>query len=219
MVELKYKSWSETPISVYLKIRETLESRDENDDVDKIVYIISILSGLDVDEVMDLSLFDFDRLAGQCTFVFKPIKRRPTGIKRIDIDGQRYDVQTDFSKVTTAQYMDFTTFQRDNKKYFCNILTTFIIPHGKRYNDGYDATELAKLFEEKLDIETADNACFFFASWSMHSMKLIQRLYMRKVRKMMRKEKDPELKAKMEDLLNAFRTQNILTDGLATSMR
>ena len=220
MVELKYKSWRETPINVYMKIRDILKSEEPEDDVDnKIVYIISTLSGLDVDEVMDLSLLDFERLSAAAAYVFKPIRRMPVGIKRIDIDGQRYDVQTDFGQVTTAQYMDFTTFFRNPDKYYCNILTTFILPHGKRYNDGYDASELAKVFEEKMDIETAENASFFFANWSMRSIKLIQKLYMRKVRRMMRKTKDEVQKAKMMEILNTLQTQNILIDGLATLMR
>ena len=213
-IELKYKSWKETPVNVALEIRKIIKSEEELDE-DKNVYIISLLSGLSVDEVMDLNLLDYERLCGEAMYVLQPIPKKPHGIRSLVIDGERYDVHCDFSKVTTAQYMDFTSFYRDPEKYYTNILTTFIIPHGKRYNDGYDAAELAKVFGEKLDICTAENASFFFASWSMNSMKIIQTLYIRTVKRLIRKEKNPEAKEKLKEILERFQSQKKLLDGLA----
>ena len=171
MVELKYKSWSQTPIRVYNEIRDILTSEDDRPE-EKDVYILSTLSGLDVDEVMDLSLFDFERLAHDAAFVYTQIPHRPGGLKSIVVDGNRFDVQTDFNKITTAQYMDFTNFTTDIRKYYSNILATFILPHGKRYNDGYDASEVAELFNDKLDIATAESALAFFFSFMSLSTRI-----------------------------------------------
>ena len=217
MVELKYKSWSKTPIRVYNEIRDILTSEDDRPE-EKDVYILSTLSGLDVDEVMDLSLFDFERLAHDAAFVYTQIPHRPGGLKSIVVDGKRFDVQTDFNKVTTAQYMDFTNFTTDIRKYYPNILATFILPHGKRYNDGYDASEVAELFNDKLDIATAESALAFFLTFITRSTRITLGLYSRKLKRIMRKEKDPEIKEKMQKVLNALATQRELIGGLATSM-
>lgn len=218
MIGLKYSSWYQVPIKVYGELRDVLESEEERDE-EKMVYILSILTGLDIDNVLDLSLFDYERLAAKAMFVYRPIPKRPVGIRHLTIDGRKFDVQTDFSKVTTAQYMDFTNYFRDPKKYYSNILSTFIIPQGHRYNEGYEASEVAELFNEKLSIADADNACFFFASWSMNSMRLILTLYQRRAKKMMRKIKDKEQREKMEEVVNLYHQQKQLLDGLATSMR
>ena len=74
MVELKYKNWNETPINVYLKIRELLRSEDENEE--KTVGIISLLTDLDIDEVMEYC-------ERECGYVFVPkmrTKNIPDGI-------------------------------------------------------------------------------------------------------------------------------------------
>ena len=218
MVELKYRSWSQTPIRVYNEIRDIITSEEDRPE-EKDVYILSALTGLDVDEIMDLSLFDFERLAHDAAFVYTQIPHRPGGLKSIVVDGKKFDVLADFNKVTTAQYMDFTNFTTDIRKYYTNILATFIIPHGKRYNDGYDASEVAELFNDKLDIATAENCLLFFWNFITHSTRIILGFYSRKVKRMMRKEKDPEIRERMQKVLSALATQRELTGGLATLMR
>ena len=217
MIELKYKGWSKMPINTYQQIREVLKSDDKDDE--KTVRLISVLTGLDIDDVMDLKLVDFERLANDILFVFTPLPKHHGLFRTLTIDGERYDVQTDFSKITTAQYMDFNTFYEDPEKYYTNILTTFILPHGKKYNDGYDASELAKVFGEKLDIVTAHNASAFFLTWSANSIKIIQGMYARRVKRMAKREKDPQRKETLMKIVDLFQGQRKLIDGLTTSMQ
>ena len=218
-IELKYKSWNTLPIGKYFELREILDNYDDYEGVEGVMNLLSVLTETDVDTLLDLPIYETDMLGEQARFVFTKIPTGRFGLRQITIDGEKYDVVTDFSKVTTAQYIDFNTFYGDTKKYYCNILTTFIIPHGKKYNQGYDPTELAELFKEKLDIETAERACFFFARWLMNSMKIIQTLYIRSLKKMKKKEMTEEAKEKMEELIKSFQQQKRLLDGLNTLMQ
>ena len=214
--KLLYSSWNTLPIGKYLEIKDILEDK-ENEDRD--ISILSVLTGLDVDTIMDMSIFDVEYLSKQASFIYTPIPKRMAGIRHFVIDGEKYDVCYDFSRITTAQYIDFNSFISDTRKYYANILTTFIIPHGKKYCEGYEATELANMFLEKLDVQTAENAYFFFASCSLSSMKVIQTLFIHRLKRMMRKEKDREKVEKIESLIKSFQQQKRLLTGLRTLMQ
>ena len=59
------------------------------------------------------------------------------------IAGDKYTVQLNIRQMTAAQYIDFQNFYKDYQKNFKYIFLCFLIPKGKKYNEGYDLIELA----------------------------------------------------------------------------
>lgn len=190
-MELKYKSWGTLPIGKYEQIKDIIRSESENSDVE----ILAVLCDCDVETLLNAPVGEVRRLLREGAFLSKGlnVKDRLRN-KYITIDGVKYVVHTDFKDITTAQYIDFQTFYKDYEKNYCNILATFIIPDGHVYNDGYDAMETAETFREKMPVEVAENACFFFACRSKDSyLKGLRRLVLRTAL-MEVKEKDPTIR-------------------------
>ena len=215
---IKYKNWGQLPICKYWELREVLDHVDEYEGLDANIAILSVLTDVDEDTLLDMSIFDIEQLMSQAKYVFTKVPIHRVGYRHIVVDGEKYDVQTDFSKVTTAQYIDFNNFYTDSRKYYANILTTFILPHGKKYNEGYDSTELAKKFEQSMDIETAENCCFFFASLSMSSIKVILNWFTLRMRILKMKARGKKEKDEIAKVIQELKRQKELMDGLSTLM-
>lgn len=214
--ELKYKSWGTLPIGKYEKIKEIIRSEGDNTDIE----ILAVLCDCDTDELLNAPVGEVRRLLNEGLFITKPlnVKDRLRN-KYITLDGVKYVVHTDFKDITTAQYIDFQTFYKDYEKNYCNVLATFIIPEGCVYNDGYDALEVAEIFREKMPVEVAENACFFFAQRSKRSFLkglvcLVWRVTMMEIR-----TKDPTLKAKWTESRKEILKQIDAIIGLGRLMR
>ena len=192
-MDIKYKNWGSLPIGKYERIKEIIRSEGENTDIE----ILAVLCDCSVDDVLNSPVGEVMRLKKEILFLNKPLNVKDRlKHKAITIDGVKYIVHTDFKDITTAQYLDFQTFFKDYEKNYCNVLACFIVPEGHKYNDGYDALETAEIFREKMPVEVAENACFFFAKRSKRSylkglVCLLWRTMMMEIR-----TKDPTLKVK-----------------------
>ena len=195
--ELKWSSWSTLPIGRYEQIREILRSETEHPDVE----ILSVLCDCDIDTILNMPMVDLMALKDQAMFITKPIKVKDRlKFNSIKIDGVKYDINADFRKVTTAQFIDFQTFYKDYENHYANVLACIIVPEGHKYNEGYDALELAETFKEKLDIETAENVCFFFARRSERSLKSVMTSLIFRTAKIAMKTKDSRVLEAMKGL-------------------
>ena len=210
--ELKYKSWNTLPIGKYEEIRDILRSGSEHMDVE----ILSVLCDCNLDTLLNMRIVDLTELKKQAMFITKPLKVKDRLMfNSIKIDGVKYNIFTDMRKVTTAQFIDFQTFYQDYEKNYCNILACFIIPEGHTYNDGYDAMELAELFREKLDVETAENVCFFFARRSERSYRKGLTSLIFQIAKMGIRTRTPQTK----EIIQTLATQREHITGLGKLMK
>ena len=129
------------------------------DEVEMQVEIIAILADMPADEVLLLPLADYAEMAKQTAFLRVPCK--PTEITGDYRFGNLVPV-TDFRKINTAQYVDFQSFAKEFPATMPQLLSVFLIPEGKAYNDGYDVAEVQ---ERVKDITLADAlglSAFFF---------------------------------------------------------
>lgn len=195
-IELRYKSWAQLPIGKYEEIKDIIRGEVENGDIE----VLAVLCDCDVDDILNAPVSKVRELLGQAKFLTTKLNVKDRlKYKTIVIDGVKYVVHTDFKDITTAQYVDFQTFYKDYEKNYCNVLATFIIPEGHQYNDGYDALEVAEIFREKMPVEAAENACFFFACRSKSSyLKGLRRLVWTTL-KMEIRAKDPTMKARLKE--------------------
>jgi len=216
MMDIKYKGWNSLPVGKYEKIKEIIRTEQENTDIE----VLAVLCECGVDDILNMPVSEVMRLKREAAYLNTPLNiKERLKYETIVIDGIKYKVHTNFKDITTAQYLDFQTFYKEFEKNYCNILACFIIPEGHIYNDGYDALETAEVFREKMPVEVAENACFFFAWRSRTSLlKGIRRLIL-KTAMMELTEKDPQIKESLARTRKLLMQQNNDIDGLAKSMR
>lgn len=194
-MELKKKSWNDITINDYFEIQETM--KDETlEPADKEVRLIALLCGVDTDDIWSLQITEFKKLQNGtlwlATPTLKPIEK--VKYKNIDINGMKCKVDTDLTKFTVAQYIDFQALfaKKDEKNGLASLLTCFIIPQGKEYNTGYDISELRDEIMSYLDIQTAYQIFgFFLVRWldSTHrSLSFLKQMIKKNKKKMTQEE-------------------------------
>lgn len=142
----------------YMKVNAILQG--EGDELDKQVQIIAILADMTADDILLLPIGDYARMAAQTAFLREHCK--PTEIG----DGWHLDELrpvTDFRRINTAQYIDFQTFAKGFPASLPQLLSVFLVPEGKAYNDGYDVAEVQHRVEDIPFPDALGLAAFFFA--------------------------------------------------------
>lgn len=143
----------------YMKIDKILHTPAE--EIDKQVQIIAVLADMPEDKVLLLPLADYSAMAKQTAFlgtVCDPVKADGSPVV---LDGLRLIPTKDFTKINTAQYVDFQTFAKDFPGTLPELLSCFLVPEGKAYNDGYDIAEVQKAVRT-LNVPTAIGLVAFF---------------------------------------------------------
>lgn len=181
----KYNNWDEVPIDVYYRIRDII--LDESiKDIDKNIEVIVLLKDVSVDEITSLPIDEVTHLMKQLKWVnnFDFNKKNPINKYK------NCEVIYDLSNMTYAQFVDFQTYyQLGTDKYLPEIISTFLIPHGKKYNTNYDNNEHIEWIRHNVSITVAQNILYFFLkrcitsynnmqiflSWAM-KMKMIRKI-------------------------------------------
>ena len=154
------------PIGKYLDIVNLCDT--EMDDVDRKVKIVAILTGLTDDDVLNLPITEFTECCAKAKFLDKqcPENLIPGVSHTYPIGGFVLIPVTDIRKITTAQYIDFKTFEKDKEHKFVEMLSCFLVPRGKEYNDGYDILDVHNAIREEMSVaEVLALLAFFFKEW------------------------------------------------------
>lgn len=158
-------NYRDLPIGMYLEICE-IDGRQDLDDINKQVSIISILTGMAEEEIYDLPLEEYRVLAQKTHYLMSPYDGEVLAAKTYLLGKWTLIPIEDFRKVTTAQYIDFQTFAKDKEKRIVEILSTMLIPKGKKYNQDYDVVEVQNAIREHMSVADAISLfAFFFVSW------------------------------------------------------
>jgi len=160
-------NYRDLPFGRYEEIVRLCET--EMTDVDRKVAIVAILSGLTEDEVLHLPLETFARYAGATAFLEQPCPENliPGISRNYPLAGQILMPVTDIRKITTAQYVDFQAFAADKEHRAPEMLSCFLVPRGKSYNEGYDVAEVHKAIRDELSVaEVLALLAFFFRQWA-----------------------------------------------------
>lgn len=156
MLEIKYKSYKEMPISIYNKLVE-ITNNDNLEEYDKHFNIIALLTDKNVDEIFDMPLEELNGINNKLEFLnnFEYDKNKKFKNNKIIINNKPYIVIDPSSKLSVAQYVDFQQYTNTEKPDIANILSTILIPEGKTYNKDYDVFETIEDINNNLDIITA----------------------------------------------------------------
>ena len=192
-------TWNDTTYRQLLVIREAANIEDENE------RVYAIMEAVFGEDVLNLPLKDFNEKCKELQFLQKEIPN-DLHVKDIKVNGREYYFDGLLGKITTAQYIDFQNYQKneDEQKSF----SVFIIPKGHKYNDGYD---MEQVFNDILDIPVPVlfSASFFFS----RQFELFIRIFRRYSIKQMKKLGLPK-----EAMENLQKVVNLSTEMMLTPL-
>ena len=191
--------WKDIKYRTLLDIREAANIEDENE------RVYAIMEAVFGEDVLNLLLKDFNEKCKELQFLQKEIPN-DLHVKDIKVNGREYYFDGLLGKITTAQYIDFQNYQKneDEQKSF----SVFIIPKGHKYNDGYD---MEQVFNDILDIPVPVlfSASFFF----IRQFELFIRIFRRYSIKQMKKLGLPK-----EAIENMKKVVNLSTEMMLTPL-
>lgn len=177
--------------------------------------IIAILSDLTVDEVLDLPIPQYKKLAQQTAFMTVPPQVKARKINKVKINNKSYKVLDKVEDMTTGQYIDYQSYiQKNEVKMLPYILSCLIIPEGEKYGDSDNIEQI-----KQMSVEEALIISNFFIKQSLTLTKTILRYLEWKMKKMMKKTKEETMKQKIEEAITKLHLlQNSLKDGVGFQM-
>lgn len=185
-----------------------ISRNEEMEDVDRQVAIIAILADTTEDQILNLPLPEYTELARQTRFLAKYSPEKHNRIAdQYCFDGWTLIPSKDFTKVTTAQYIDFQTFCKGGEEKTVEMLSVFLVPKGKTYNNGYDIVALQQSIREHLSVSDVLSLCAFFLTSYFKLIKDSLISSKRMLKKMKPSKKREELEKEVE------RLTSILQDG------
>ena len=194
MINTIKKSWKDVTIDEYFDLCERL-SDDTLTDYEKIIIKISFITGKNEDEIWNLSWSDFRSLQVEALWMDEFQLKENVKFKSIEINGEKYSIDTNLQNFTVAQYIDFQTFfpkRKTNERVIGNILACFIIPKGKKYAEGYNIQELVENINSNLDIMTANEIMFFFLKQYLISIRATANYFNWILKRMKKKSKNSQ---------------------------
>ena len=216
-MELKYKNWKEISINTFKKLQEAIKDAPVTDDetlnaLNNNIAMLSVLCDVDEDAIVSLTTSEYVRLVNECNFLIDMPKVKITD--NYTINGKEYEVFLSLRNMTVAQYVDFQTFYKEQEKYFSELLACFLIPKGMKYGEGYDIADVVKDVGEHFSIVDANSIMFFFVLLYQSLTKVTLNCSIRKIKKVMRKEKNKEQREKMEQaIMELKKARDLVING------
>lgn len=123
--------------------------------------VLSILSDMTVDQLLDLKVPEFRAMMDRAGFLCTA--PRPSEVARQYRFGDLTLVPvTDVRKMTAAQYIDFQNFSNAGEGRQAELLSCFLVPKGMKYNDGYDIFEVQQAIRDFMPVTAALGLLAFF---------------------------------------------------------
>ena len=185
-------NYRDLPIGLYLEICD-IDRREDLEDINKQVSIISVLTGMAEEDIYNLPLEEYRQLAAKSQYLRHPYEGEILTEKNYIVGKFTLVPIEDYRKITTAQYIDFQTFAKDAERNIVEILSCMLIPKGKKYNQDYDVLEVQKALREHLCVADALSLLAFFFVQYRQSIK-DSLTYSREMAMRLR---DPEKKRRM----------------------
>lgn len=161
--------------------------------------ILSILTDMPEEQLLDMTVPKFRALMDQATFLRRPLRPSPV-LKAYTLGDMTLRPVADIQKMTTAQYIDFQTFAKAPDNRTAEMLSCFLVPDGHRYNTGYDIAEVQKAIRESLPVTAAQGLLAFFLETSRRSMLNTLRSSAATLKRTNRRKKNAAMTAAMREL-------------------
>lgn len=201
MIKIKYKSWEEVPIKLYRDISEICQRDCEP--LDKNIALISLLSDTPEDDVWSMDMKDAEYYFSQIQWLWNFKFNKSWHGKKIKINGKTYTVSVDLQDFTVSQYIDFQELWprlKEDDTVYSQILATFIVPEGKKYNKDYNLQETIQEIDNFLPITQANSVLYFFLISLARSIRATEICYTQLMKILIRRAKTKEEKEKIKML-------------------
>ena len=179
--------WQDVNVKTFKKIQDYI-STTQDGNIEQSVHLLSLIEGKDEDTYFNMPIKqlteEFAKLKFmECTPQAAKVKNT------YKINGTEYVLTTNLQEMTVAQYIDYQVYIKNPQQYMQEMLTVFLIPKGKKYNEDYDVAEAAKDMGD-LPIEDAYGISFFLTTL-LHSLtKVTISSALKKMLKELKKVKD-----------------------------
>lgn len=146
--------------------------------------LLAIYADTDIDTVMNYPLTKYHKLVESFyNDYFTDFSKAEPAIKDKYTAGDMVLIpMLDFTQITVAQMMDFSVLSTDPVENIEKLLAIFLIPKGKKYNDGYDLMQVQKAIL-KMDFNELSPLLAFFLRWFNGCRNHIQISCLEEVRK------------------------------------
>ena len=150
--------------------------------------LLAIYADTDADAIMSYPLTKYHKLVEKFyNDYFTDFSKAEPAIKDKYTAGDMVLVpMLDFTQITVAQMMDFSVLSTDPVENIEKLLAIFLIPKGKKYNDGYDLLEVQKAILG-MDFNEVSPLLAFFLKWFQGCRNHIQIFCLEEVRKQTKK--------------------------------
>lgn len=187
-------SWESVSIDKYYAIKDIYDSSDEK--LDKDIQVISVIEEIPESEIWDMSIPELQKRINKLKFLDK-FELKKINPKKIVIEDETYCIQYDEKKMTVSQYVDWQTFVKmDFRQAIDKMLSVFVIPEGKTYNNGYDIVEVQSKFRRSMSFADAQSCLNFIVVKYVESLKRSLK-YLARIAK---REKNKEIEDQIQHL-------------------
>lgn len=149
--------WSDITIAEYERIVDIIKGTD--DEIERLTGVISVLSGVDEDEIADMPIAEIARIGQKLDFLNSFDFNKNATYKTLVIDGETLVLAV--KDMSVAQYVDFQATWSAETKDLARIISICYVPKGKKYNQDYDIEELIKKIRNNVSIDKANSIGFF----------------------------------------------------------
>lgn len=192
-------NYNDVTIGKYQELMAILDG-EHIDEYTTNIKLVAALNDMSEDEVGNLNLTEYKKLNEKLVFLTEmPVQKMVAN--RYKIGGYELETMLSIDKMTVSQYLDYQTFVKDSDKYLVELLSVFLIPKGKRYNEGYDIIEVHKVIRDNISIVDALSLSAFFLLWYQSLTKATLSSLIRRLKRMKRKMKNQEEIEKMEEAI------------------
>lgn len=149
--------WSDITIAEYERIVYIINCTD--DEIERLTGVISVLSGVDEDEIADMPIAEIAKIGQKLDFLNSFDFNKNATYKTLVIDGETLVLAV--KDMSVAQYVDFQATWSAESKDLARIISICYVPKGKTYNKDYDIEELIKKIRNNVSIDKANSIGFF----------------------------------------------------------
>lgn len=189
-----------------IQLREVLSDSDY-DELHIQSSLIAILNDKSEDEVLSLKLSEYSKKVAELDFLLESPKITKRCPDKIILGEEKYNVIKDVRKLTAGQFIDYETLIADTdnqERNLPSIIACFVMPEGKEYGE-YDVLEVADKVAKYMNAEMALEISSFFRQQSLLYTKATLRYLEGRLKKEIRREKNPETKQTLKEALTKMK--------------
>lgn len=202
---LKKKSWNDVTIDEFTQIQDSYKDTEMTDE-DRTLNLVYLLTD---EDPLEMPFTEFQKTLKDLQFVKTEVPASQLK-KRYELNGKKYRLMQSLDKISTAQYVDYTTYLKNMEDDidYVNILSVFLLPEDSvKYNDGYDLETVKNDIRYYMSITDALGIFRFFFHYYKNFIDVSLYFLRKRLKKMKRKMKrGTEEYSKMEEIIRTLQT-------------